>query len=96
MPLYGESDDIGYIRNMMKIELVQGDGNDLDMLGFDFNITTIAPTEIDVKFTFENPIAFSQGEIADSLFVTINMEEYKDPDGLSIGRNYNMTTLMTR
>lgn len=30
VPLYGESDEIGYIRNMMKIDIVVGDGNDLD------------------------------------------------------------------
>ena len=67
-----------------------------DKLGYDFNITALAPTEIDVKFTFDNPLAFSQGEIAESLFVTINMESYTDNDGLSIGRNYNMTTFVTR
>ena len=48
MPLYGESEDIGYIRNIMKIRLVEGDGNNEDMLGFYFNITSIEPTMIEV------------------------------------------------
>lgn len=96
VPLYGESKEIGYIRNMMRIELVSVDGNDESMLGYDFNITALEPTEIEVTFTFENPIAISQGHAADSLFVTINMEQYTDPDGLSIGRDYNMTSLITR
>ena len=96
VPLYGESKEIGYIRNMMKIDLVAGDGNDESMLGFDFNITALEPTEIDVQFTFENPVAVSQGHVPDSVLVTINMEKYTDPDGLSIGRDYNMTSLITR
>ena len=62
--------------------MLVGDGHDEDMLGYDFNITAIEPTMIDVQFTFENPIALSQGPAPDSFLVTINMEEYTDPDGL--------------
>jgi len=47
-PFYGESKEISYIRNIMKIELIIGDGLDEDMLGYDFNITAIQPDEIDV------------------------------------------------
>ena len=49
MPLYGESKEIGYIRNVMKVEFRKGNGDDEgELLGYDFDIAAIEPTEIQV------------------------------------------------
>ena len=59
MPLYGESKEIGYIRNVMKVEFMVGNGDEGEKLGYDFDIASIEPTEIQVQFKFEHPIAIS-------------------------------------
>ena len=48
MPLYGESKEIGYIRNVMKVEFRAGNGDDGELLGYDFDIVAIESTEIQV------------------------------------------------
>ena len=97
LPLYGEPEDIHYIRNTIAIEPIAGDYNDIDLLRFTYLITEISETQIKIKFTYENRMEPGQfGPPFDRIKMTLNIEKYTDTDGLSVGRNLELTAWMPR
>lgn len=65
-------------------------------MGFDFNITSFTSTEIEIKFDFEHPYEISQTQSPEHIFVTLNVENFTDSDGLALYRNYNLTSYIPR
>ena len=97
LPLYGEPEDIHYIRNTIAIEPIAGDYNDIDLLRFTYLITEISETQIKIKFTYENRMEPGQfGPPFDRIKMTLNIEKYTDTDGLSVGRDLQLTAWMPR
>ena len=97
LPLYGEPKDIHYIRNTIAIEPIAGDYNDIDLLRFTYLITEISETQIKIKFTYENRMEPGQfGPPFDRIKMTLNIEKYTDADGLSVGRDLQLTAWMPR
>ena len=97
LPLYGEPEDIHYIRNTIAIEPIAGDYNDIDLLRFTYLITEISETQIKIKFTYENRMEPGQfGPPFDRIKMTLNIEKYTDTDGLSVGRDLELTAWMPR
>ena len=97
LPLYGEPEGIHYIRNTIAIEPIAGDYNDIDLLRFTYLITEISETQIKIKFTYENIMEPGQfGPPFDRIKMTLNIEKYTDADGLSVGRDLQLTAWMPR
>ena len=47
-------------------------------------------------FSFQHPNEISQTYSPDSILVRLNVENFTDPDGLSVERNLNLTSLLPR
>ena len=56
LPLYGEPEDIHYIRKSIVIEPIVGDHNDPDLLRFTYLITELSETQIKIKFKYDYPM----------------------------------------
>ena len=96
VPLYGESDDISYVRNMLKVDILPGWMTGPEVLKSDYTIVELSSTVIKIKFTFEDPLEVSQNDPTERVKVTLTMEKYVDQDGLSLEPGTELTKFVPR
>ena len=96
VPMYGEDEEVEYLRNIIRIELIAGEMSDPDLLRFNYTLTDIDSREITIKFKWEHPLELSQNDPPERMRLVLNMEKYVDEDGLSLERDLRLTCYVPR
>ena len=78
--------------------MIANEWTDPDLLHFNQTITAISPTELSLKFRWEHPFAISQTDAdpPERLEIVLNVEKYVDGDGLSLPRNFTISSFVPR
>ena len=70
--------------------------SDPELLHFNYTVTGISSTEIDIKFTWDNPFEISQNNPAERLEIVVNMDKFTDNDGLSLSKDVYLACWIPR
>ena len=86
----GEFDD--------SVTLIQilGIPGETDDLGLEWTIEEASGSELSFKLFFTKPLKISQGDDVDYVFVLLNLDQFKDVDGNSLGTNTLVRVLLPR
>ena len=69
---------------------------DAEDLGLVWEIEEANGNRLSFKLYFTNPIDVSQGDTSDYVFVLLNLEQFKDAHGNSLGDNLLVKVLLPR